>query len=126
MKKIFINKKYAIYFLITLLIEIFIALFVHDKFVRPYIGDVLVVVLIYLFVKIFLKEPKKLLPIYILIFSVGVEILQYFNIVEVLGLSNNKFFSTIIGTTFDVKDIFCYSIGCIILFVCQNINNTAT
>lgn len=122
MKKIYINKKYVIYFLLTLLIEIFIALFVHDKFVRPYIGDVLVVVLIYLFIKIFLKEPIKLLPLYIFIFSVVVEILQYFNIVDVLGLSDNRFLSTLIGTTFDMKDIICYLIGCVILFVCQSIN----
>lgn len=120
MKKLYINKKYIIYFLITLVIEICIALFVHDKIVRPYIGDVLVVVLIYLFIKIFLKESNKLLPVYIFIFSGLVEILQYFNIVELLGLSNNRFLSTLIGTTFDVKDILCYLIGCIILYICQN------
>lgn len=122
MKKIYVNKKYVIYFFITLLIEIFIAIFVRDKFVRPYVGDILVVVLIYLFIKIFLKKPIKLLPIYIFIFSVVVETLQYFNIVEVLGLSDNRFLSTLIGTTFDVKDIICYLVGCFILYVWQCVN----
>lgn len=126
MGKLYINKKYAIYFLITLVIEILIALFVHDNFVRPYIGDILVVVLIYLFIKTFLKKEVKLLPLYIFIFSVIVEIMQYFNIVDLLGLSDNRFFSTIIGTTFDIKDIICYFIGCVLLFMFQNKTNISS
>ena len=38
---------YAIATVILLLIEVLIAVYVHDAFVRPYIGDVLVVVVIY-------------------------------------------------------------------------------
>ena len=37
---------YAIATVILLLIEVLIAIYVHDAFVRPYIGDVLVVVVI--------------------------------------------------------------------------------
>ena len=49
------NKRtaYGIATFILLTIEVLIALFVHDAFVRPYIGDVLVVVVIYTFVRIF-------------------------------------------------------------------------
>ena len=38
---------YAIATVVLLLIEVLIAVYVHDAFVRPYIGDVLVVVVIY-------------------------------------------------------------------------------
>lgn len=38
---------YAIATVILLLTEVLIALYVHDAFVRPYIGDVLVVIVIY-------------------------------------------------------------------------------
>lgn len=108
--------KNFIIFLILLLVEVFIALFVHDKFIRPFIGDILVVILIYFFIKsIFINEIKHL-PVYIFLFAFSVEFLQYINIVEILGLSNNPFFSALIGTTFDIKDILCYLIGCVIIF----------
>ena len=96
-------------------IELLIALFVHDKFIRPYVGDILVVVLIYSFVRIFIPEGVRLLPLYIFLFAAGVEVLQYFRIVEVLGLSNNRILSVVIGSVFDGKDIVCYGIGCAIL-----------
>ena len=46
-KKRFFN---FILFMIFLAIEVLIALYVHDDFVRPYLGDVLVVVVLYFFV----------------------------------------------------------------------------
>ena len=42
---------YAIAALLLFLIELFIALFVHDTFVRPYFGDVLVVILLWCIIK---------------------------------------------------------------------------
>ncbi len=111
-------KKRAAYFIIfifLLIIEILIALYIHDNFVRPYIGDVLVVILIYTFLRTFIPDKIKLMPLYIFIFAVVVEILQYFRIVEILGFQNNIFMSVLIGSVFDIKDIICYGIGCIIL-----------
>lgn len=112
------NKKRLIYLTVTillLLVEIFIALFVHDNFIRPYIGDVLVVVVIYTFVRIFIPEKVRMLPLYIFIFAAFVETLQYFNIIELLGLGDNRFMSILIGSVFDIKDIICYGAGCLIL-----------
>ena len=60
-----------------------------------------------------------MLPSYILCFAVLVEVLQYFRIVEVLGLQDNRFFSVLIGAVFDMKDIICYAIGCILIVVGQ-------
>jgi len=51
--------------------------------------------------------------LYVFIFSVIVEILQYFKIVEILGLQDNRLMSTIIGTSFDIRDILCYFVGCV-------------
>ena len=97
------------------LIELFIALFVRDKFIRPYVGDMLVGVLLYTCIRIVLPEKPRLLPLYVFILSTCVEILQGMNIVERLGLQENRFFSVLIGTTFDVKDILCYGVGCVLL-----------
>lgn len=108
---------YIVATLILLAVEVSIALFVHDNFVRPYIGDVLVVVVIYTFVRIWVPEKIRLLPLYIFVFAAGVEMLQYFRIVEVLGWQDNRFLSVLVGSVFDVKDIICYGVGCAILFV---------
>ena len=113
-----LGKKRLVYLFATLIllgIEVLIALFVHDKFVRPYVGDVLVVMVIYMFVRVFVPEKVSLLPLLVFLFATGVEVLQAVNIVEVLGLSNNRFFSTLIGATFDFKDIVCYAVGCAVL-----------
>lgn len=106
---------YAIATLVLFVIEVLIALFVHDDFIRPYVGDVLVVIVIYTFLRIFIPEKVKLLPLYIFMFAAGVEVLQYFQIVKLLGLEDNRFLSVLMGTVFDVKDIVCYAIGCVIL-----------
>lgn len=112
--------KRIIYFIATIIllsIEVTIALYVRDEFIRPYVGDMLVVVVIYTFIRIFIPEKIRLLPLYIFLFAAGVEVLQYFRIVEVLGLEDNRFLSVLIGATFDVKDIVCYGIGCLILSI---------
>ena len=52
------NKRvfYLLATIVLIAVEVLIALFVHDNFVRPYIGDVIVVVVIYCFVRIFVPE----------------------------------------------------------------------
>lgn len=116
------SKKRWIYMILTIIlltIEVLIALFIHDDFVRPYIGDVLVVMVIYTFIRIFVPEKVKMLPSYILCFAVLVEVLQYFRIVEALGLQDNRFFRVLIGSVFDMKDIICYAVGCILIVAGQ-------
>ena len=96
------------------LVELLIALFVRDNFIRPYVGDMLVVVLIYTFLRSFFPEKPRLLLLYVFLFAAGVEVLQGIRIVELLGLQNNRFFSVLIGTTFDIKDLVCYGAGCVL------------
>lgn len=113
-----INKmriKYLMGFLALLITEALIALYIHDDFIRPYIGDVLVVIVLYCFVRIFIPNSVKMMSLYIFIFAVSVEILQYFSLVEVLGLENNKFLKILIGSVFDIKDIICYGVGCVVI-----------
>lgn len=99
-------------FLILLIVEILIALFVHDNFIRPYIGDVIVVWVVYCFVKIFLpKINGYLTAVGVMIFAFIVEFLQYVHIVDVLGLGNIKFFRVLIGTSFSPVDLLCYAVG---------------
>lgn len=110
-----LRRNYGIAFLMLLLIEVCIALFVDDNFVRPLIGDMLVVILIYFFVRIIIPEGCRLLPLYVFLFALLVEFLQYGNLVKHLGLEHNTLARVIIGTVFDVRDIGCYAIGCTIM-----------
>lgn len=101
-------------FLALLLIEALIALFVHDGFIRPYAGDVLVVAVIYFFLRIFIPEKYPWLPAAVFAFAVTVECLQYFQLTERLGITN-PVLRTALGAVYDTKDIVCYGVGCIFL-----------
>ena len=110
------NKRlfYGITFAVLVIIEVIIGVFVHDGFVRPYLGDVIVVIAIYAFVRIIIPKKYVFLPFIVFGFSVIVELLQGIHIVDILGIQNN-FLRVLIGTSFDWKDILCYGAGCLIL-----------
>ncbi len=118
MKQTDTKTKKRLFYLITALLlfmtEVLIALFVHDRFIRPYAGDILVVLLIYTLIRIFFPERPHLLPLYVFLLASGVELLQYFEIVRILGLENHALVCTLIGTTFDVRDILCYAAGTVL------------
>ena len=103
--------KYFIITVVLLLTEVCIALFVHDNFFRPYIGDVLVVILIYCFVQSFFKLSYLPVAVAVLVFSYIIELMQYFNITEILGLQHSALARTIIGTSASWKDIIAYTAG---------------
>lgn len=111
---------YLIATLILLIIEVLIALYVHDDFIRPYVGDAIVVIVIYTFIRIFMPEKCRLLPLFIFILAIAVEILQGIHIVNILGVADNPFLRTLIGDSFDVKDILCYGVGCILLWLYES------
>ena len=103
-----------------LILEVLIALYVHDDFIRPYVGDAIVVIVIYTFVRIFVPEKCRLLPLYVFLFAVVIEILQGIHIVNILGVADNRFLRTLIGDSFDIKDILCYGVGCILLWLYES------
>ena len=118
------NRMRIIYFLafvLLIMIEVYIAVFIDSGFVRNYLGDVLVVMVVYFFIRIFIPTGCRLLPLYVFIFAVAVEITQLFHLVTLLGMQNNRLVSTILGGIFDFADILCYLIGCLIIFVASAI-----
>jgi hypothetical protein len=121
-----INSKYILAFIILLIIEIIIGVFVRDAIIRPYVGDILVVILMYAFIRGIVRKPIKFLPIYLFVFATIVEIAQYYRIVDILHLRSNKILSAIIGTSFDIKDILCYLIGAVILVIWEIIEKRKT
>jgi len=111
------DKNSLIIAVIIFFIEVLIALFVDDSFIRPYGGDILVVILIYYFLKSFVQIKPLYLAITVVLFAYAIEVGQYFKLVEVLGLQDYKMMRIIIGTSFAWGDIICYTIGGIICYL---------
>lgn len=111
------NLKSFIISLIIFIVEVIIALYINDKIIRPFVGDILVVIFIYYFIKAFINIKPIYIAIFTLIFSCIVEILQYFNFVNIIGLGHNKAARIIIGTSFSWIDLLCYLIGFLCLFL---------
>jgi hypothetical protein len=100
-------------------IEVLIALFVHDHFVRPYVGDVLVVILIYCFIKSFFNPPEFILALCVLIFAFTIEVLQYIKIVNVFGWEKSNLVRTVLGTSFSWLDMLAYVVGIGLLLIVE-------
>ena len=103
--------KFFLFTLALFIVEVLIALFVRDSIIRPYGGDYLVVILIYCAVKTFIKADPLKVAIGVLLFSYCVELLQYFNIVDRLGLTTNQLARTVIGYGFAWLDLLAYTLG---------------
>lgn len=113
------NKNYFVFTVLIFCMEVLIALFVKDRFIRPYLGDVLVVILIYCFLKSFLKLPILTAALFVLLFAFAIEFLQFLNIVEKLHLEKSKVARTVIGTSFSWIDLLTYILGIVIVIAVE-------
>ena len=93
--------------------EIYIAICVKGGFVRHYAGDVLAVVLLYALARAIFSKPPLNLPLKIFAFAAALELVQYFGVVQILGIEN-KILKVMIGGTFDFADLLCYAAGCVL------------
>jgi hypothetical protein len=109
------SKKYAVLSIGLFAVEIFIALFVHDRLVRPFVGDMLVVILIFTLCRTVIEAGYFRLALCVLLFSFAVEIGQYFNLISILGLQHSAPARILIGMTFDVHDLLAYSAGALLI-----------
>ena len=65
------------------------------------------------------ENGEPTIAIATLLFSYFVEVLQYFNIVEKLGLQNSKLARIIIGTNFSWLDMLSYTIGIVLVLLIE-------
>jgi len=107
--------------LILLIIEISIAAFVQDKFIRPYLGDFLVVILLYCFLMAVATKISVLKALLlVLIFSFTIEFLQLVDIVKVLQYQPPKFVMIVLGSSFSFWDLLAYTLGILFIAVIEN------
>jgi len=113
------NKLYFVYFLILLIIEVAIAIFIKEGFIRSTFGDFLVVMLIYCFVNSFIKAKPIYMALVVLIFAYVIEFLQLFQILKTLNLENNKILVTVFGSTFQMSDLIFYTLGVVTILIIE-------
>lgn len=114
--KIAFNFKFFMAFMFLFAAIVAIALFIETGFIRNHFGDILIVVFIWCFIRIFLRNELKWLWLYIFIFAALVEFGQYLGLIYMLGLGHSQLARVVIGVTFDWWDIVMYFIGCMILW----------
>ena len=118
-----INQNYLLLGILLFIIEVFIALFVKDDFIRPYFGDFIVVILIYCTVKAFFSIKVIKTAIGVLIFAYFIELLQFLDFIKIVGLEDIQIAKVILGTSFSWTDILHYSLGILFVLVIEKLLN---
>lgn len=98
-----------------LCLEVFIAAFVHDRFVRPYVGDLLAVVFLYCLVKSVAPVPSGPAILGVLLFAYAIEISQYFHLAAHLGVQHMRLALVVLGSHFSWVDMLMYTLGAALL-----------
>jgi hypothetical protein len=113
------HRGYALLALAVLAVEVVIALYVRDRFVRPYLGDVLAVVLVYLGLRAVTRLRVNAAAACALGIAVLVEVGQLYGFVHRIGLGDYKVARIIFGTGFDLRDLLAYAAGALIVVVIE-------
>ena len=108
---------YALAALALFLVEVAIALWVKDRFIRPYGGDVLATILVYLALRAVTDLRVMPASLAALVLSFMVEGAQAFDLVARLGLADNVTARTVLGTAFATEDLLAYTAGSLIVLV---------
>lgn len=113
------RRSYVFAALVLLAIEVMIALFVRDAVIRPYVGDVLAVMLVY--TALWAVVPIGAFPAIVVTLAIAfaIEAAQALNLLGALGLSDNALARTVLGGSFDWLDIAAYVAGVLIVLALE-------
>tara|TARA_Y100001954_G_C15570436_1_gene483216 strand:- start:285 stop:659 length:375 start_codon:yes stop_codon:yes gene_type:complete len=116
-----IDKKYILLTIVLFIIELGIAIFINDRIIRPYIGDFLVVILMYCFIRSFFEIPIITTLISVLLFAYIVEFMQYVGLIQILGIKDSKLANIILGNSFEWIDIIAYTSAALLVMIIEKI-----
>lgn len=117
------NFAYFLLLLMLLITEIFVAGFMHDALIRPYGGDLLVVIMLYCFFKDFKDTPVIKTAALVLLFAYAAEISQYFHLARLLTLQRSGIALLILGSSFSFIDILFYFMGILLVITVEKIRS---
>jgi hypothetical protein len=118
------NKTYLLLFLLLFLVEAAIAYYLKDGFIRHTFGDYLVVIMLYLFLKSFIKIKPISASVVVLLIAFAVEFLQLTSFLEYFNLDNNYYAKLILGSTFQISDLLAYTLGVLTIIAIENKRST--
>lgn len=101
---------YAVWSAVLFLTELCIALW-GTGILRFYIGDMLIIPLLYCLIRVFTEKLPRLLPFLTCCLGFLAEFLQYIHLVDLLGLEHTEPLAIAIGTNFSWVDVLCYIAG---------------
>ena len=106
---------YLLAAIILFAVEVAIALFVGDAFIRPYVGDVLAVAFVCTALRAI--TPLTMIPAIAvaLTIALAIEIAQALNLLGALGLHDNRLARIVLGGAFDRFDLAAYISGAILV-----------
>lgn len=111
--------KYGLLAIAFFIIEVLIAIYVHDSFFRPIFGDYLVVFLVYCAVFTFWNTNFLTAATATLLFAYLIEILQYFHFVHYMGWEKHRIVAVALGTGFSWVDMLAYTLGFLTIFMVE-------
>lgn len=92
-------------------------------FVRDYLGDVLVIPLIYCFIRIFYVRPAAWLPAAVGSLGILAEVIQYGNFCDRFGIDRGSMLGIMLGSVADWRDVACYVVGVGLIYAAECIAN---
>ncbi|MBX3593544.1 DUF2809 domain-containing protein [Sphingomonas sp.] len=106
-----LHRGYLAATVILFAVEVVIALFVRDRFVRPYLGDTLAVMLVYCGVRAISRTGPYAAAVAAFAIAALVEFGQLVGILDLLGLRGNAVARVVLGTGFEPLDFVAYAAG---------------
>jgi len=92
-------------------LEILIARYVHEGFVRPYLGDTLATVLLYCLLRSFWQAPVGRVVLVALLASYAIEAAQALHLLAWLGWQQSRVARLLLGSQFAWADMLAYTLG---------------
>jgi hypothetical protein len=104
-----------------LCVEVFIAAFLHDRIVRPYVGDLLAVVFLYCLVRSVVTTPVWPTVAAVLLVAYGIEVLQYLHLLTYVGLQHSRLAALVLGNHFEWGDMLAYTLGALGILAAEQV-----
>jgi len=113
------NKTYFILSVILFLLEVYIAVYIHDAIIRPYAGDLLVVIFLYCLIRAFVNASVLKTAIAVLLFAYLIEFTQYIHLVRLLGWQHSRLANVVMGNSFQWIDMAAYTLGIVVVLIAE-------
>ncbi|MBR9914064.1 MAG: DUF2809 domain-containing protein [Algicola sp.] len=111
------HKTFFVASLLLFLVEVAIAIWLKDGFIRHTFGDYLVVILMYCATRSMIETTPIVVAIVVLGIAFAIEFLQLVNLLDYLHLRDRQLAVLLLGSTFEISDLIAYFLGVITIFL---------